>query len=489
MSLTDGGYVPPTDGSYISYIRGLLIYYVDSYGTKYYEIEPIYPGDIGPTLISPPTIASVKRDAALVKKNQAVTVTATVKPTSASVSSVKIYYTINGAADSTSMTRGTTDTTLYSGVIPACTADSSYVSYYLKASDLNNLSVTSPANINTSKYSYFAFDRALTIQDVRYSPFGSGYSGYNANSITGSGAITITGTVIADTSDIPGNHGSNPARVYIQNGSGPWSGILLGTVGDVGTTVLNLKRGDNVTATGSIIMSAYGTKIDTLTSLVVNSQNNSMPTPTVLTTGACGTSTLGVLTGEPYNGTLVTYNNIVVDSANADGPLYDYGEQYVSDGTTHSRLIWSDGNTTYLNAAGRTTTVAKGDKFTSVTGVLGYTHANYKLCPRKNADVIGYSTDIKKENDLHAAKFSLNQNYPNPFNPSTTISYSIPTTGMVMLRVFNILGQEVRTLVNQVQTNGNYRVSFNASTMPSGIYFYNLTSNNFSQVKKMILVK
>jgi hypothetical protein len=489
MSLTDGGYVPPTDGSYISYIRGLLIYYVDSYGTKYYEIEPIYPGDIGPTLISPPSIASVKRDVAIIKKNQAVTVTATVKATSASVSSVKIFYNLNGVADSVSMTKGTTDTTLFTGVIPACTADSSYVSFYVKASDLNNLSVTSPANINTSRYSYFALDRDLTVKEIRYSPFGSGYSGYNSGNIAGSKLITLTGTVICDTSDLPGNHGSNPARVYMQNGSGSWSGIMLGTAGDLGTQVITLSRGDNVTVTGQVVMSAYGTKIDTLTSLVVNSHGNPMPTPTVLTTGACGTSTLGVLTGEPYSGTLVTYQNVSVDSANADGPLYNYGEQYVTDGSTHSRIIWSDGGTTYCNDGTRATTVKIGDKFTSVTGVLGYTHSNYKLCPRKNEDVLGYKTDIKRENDLRAASYSLKQNFPNPFNPSTTISYSIPTTGLVTLKVYDVLGREVQTLVNQVQQNGNYRVSFNASSMPSGIYFYNLTSNNFSQVKKMILIK
>ena len=484
MSLTDGGYIPPADGSYISYIRGLLIWY----GT-YYEIEPVYPGDIGPTLISPPSIASVKRDSALVKKNQAVTVTAIVKPTSAAVSAVKVFYNVNGVADSVAMTRGVADTTIYTGVIPACTADSSFVNFYVKAVDLNNLSVTSPANINTSRYSYFALDRALTIQEIRYSPFGSGYSGYNANNIAGNSNVTLTGTIICDTSDVPGNHGSNPARVYMQNGSGAWSGILLGTVGDIGTQVITLLRGDNVTVTGKVMMSGFGVKIDTLTSLVVNSHNNPMPTPTVLTTGATGTSTLGILTGEPYNGTLVTYQNIQVDVANADGPLYDYGEQYVTDGTTHSRLIWSDGGTTYLNAAGRTTTVGLGDKFTSVTGVLGYTHAYYKLCPRKDADVIGYTTDIKRENNLSATKYALEQNYPNPFNPTTTISYSVPKTGMVTLKVYDVLGREVQTLVSQVQNNGNYRVSFNAASMPSGIYFYSLTSENFSQVKKMILVK
>ena len=486
LSLVPGGYIPPADGSYLKYIRGLLIWY----GTSY-EIEPIYPGDIGPVMISPPTISGVKRDAALVKKNQAVSVSATVKPTSASVSGVKLFYTVNGVVDSIAMSKGT-DTTLYSATIPACTADSSFVSFYVKATDLNNLSVTSPANITNSRYSYFAFDKALTIQHVKYSPFGTGYSGYNGNGIAPAQYVTVNGTVVGDTSDLPGNHGSNPARVYIQNGTGPWSGLLLGTKGDFGTTISALRRGDNITVTGRIAMTTNGTCMDSLTAAyVLNSSGNPMPAPNVLSPTATGTATLGILTGEPYNGTLVTYNNIVVDNANADGPLYNYGECYVNDGAvaTHSRIIWADGNTTYYNDASRVTNVKVGDKFTAITGVLGYTHGYYKLCPRKNDDVVGYVSDVKKENDLRANNYSLNQNYPNPFNPSTTISYSIPVTGMVTLKVFNTLGQEVKTLVSQVQNNGNYRVTFDASSVPSGIYFYSLTANNFAQVKKMILIQ
>lgn len=476
-SLITGGYVPPANGSYISYIRGILLLY----GT-YFEILPLYPGDIGPVTSSPPTIANVKRDQGIVKKNQAVTVTATIKGTTSFVKNARIIYDINGVADSVDMVKSGVDTTLYTGVIPACTADSSFVSFYVKAYDNNNLSVTNPATIATSRFSYFAFDRALTVKDVRYSPFGSGYSGYNAYK------VTLNGVVVADTSDIPGNHGSNPARVYMQGGSGAWSGIMIGTIGETGVKVLNLKRGDNVTLSGTAMISSYGTKIDSLTALTVNSSNNPMPTPTVLTTGACGTSTLGILTGEPYNGSLVTYQNLNVDVANADGSV-NYGESYVTDGSTHSRIIWSDGNTTFCNDGTRATNVSTGDKFTAVTGLLGYTHGYYKLCPRKNDDVVGYLSDIKLDNKLNATEYALRQNYPNPFNPATTINYSIPKTGMVTLKVYDVLGREIQTLVNQVQNNGNYKVTFNAASLPSGIYFYSLLSDNFSQVKKMILIK
>ena len=85
--------------------------------------------------------------------------------------------------------------------------------------------------------------------------------------------------------------------------------------------------------------------------------------------------------------------------------------------------------------------------------------------------------------------YSLSQNYPNPFNPTTTISYSIQRNGLVSLKVYDILGTEVASLVNEIQEAGSYSVTFNALEMPSGIYFYTLTSGNFMDTKKLILLK
>ena len=85
--------------------------------------------------------------------------------------------------------------------------------------------------------------------------------------------------------------------------------------------------------------------------------------------------------------------------------------------------------------------------------------------------------------------YALNQNYPNPFNPNTTITYDIREAGHVTLTVFDILGREVVNLVNGNQTAGSYSVEFNASTLSSGIYFYQLKVNDFSDLKKMVVLK
>jgi hypothetical protein len=87
------------------------------------------------------------------------------------------------------------------------------------------------------------------------------------------------------------------------------------------------------------------------------------------------------------------------------------------------------------------------------------------------------------------AKYSLSQNYPNPFNPGTSFSYAIPVSGNVSIKIYNILGQEVAKVFQGFQKSGTYTVNFNASKLSSGVYFYRLQSGQFSETKKMILMK
>jgi hypothetical protein len=86
-------------------------------------------------------------------------------------------------------------------------------------------------------------------------------------------------------------------------------------------------------------------------------------------------------------------------------------------------------------------------------------------------------------------KYSLSQNYPNPFNPVTKIQYQLPKNLMVTIKVFDILGKEIQTLVNQNQIAGTNKVYFDGSNLSSGIYFYKITAGEFTETKKMILVK
>lgn len=98
-------------------------------------------------------------------------------------------------------------------------------------------------------------------------------------------------------------------------------------------------------------------------------------------------------------------------------------------------------------------------------------------------------TDIKDDHQIIPTVYKLNQNYPNPFNPSTIINYQIPEEGFITLKVYDIIGKEVKTLINENKPAGSYNVKFDASDLSSGIYIYRIRANNFVQSRKMLLIK
>jgi len=97
-------------------------------------------------------------------------------------------------------------------------------------------------------------------------------------------------------------------------------------------------------------------------------------------------------------------------------------------------------------------------------------------------------TDVEMENEI-PIEFALHQNYPNPFNPSTVIKFQVSSYQFVNLKIYDILGKEVATLVNEEKPAGRYKATFNASNLSSGVYIYKLQAGNFSEIRKMILMK
>ena len=98
-------------------------------------------------------------------------------------------------------------------------------------------------------------------------------------------------------------------------------------------------------------------------------------------------------------------------------------------------------------------------------------------------------TIINENNESPVTQVYLSQNYPNPFNPVTLINYQIPERGLVTIKVFDLLGNEVKTLVNEFKEMGSYNINFKAEDLSSGIYIYKISVNNYIASKKMILVK
>jgi hypothetical protein len=118
-------------------------------------------------------------------------------------------------------------------------------------------------------------------------------------------------------------------------------------------------------------------------------------------------------------------------------------------------------------------------------GLFGL-NTGYGVWKRSLASLLGVKQSVQQS---LPKTFALNQNYPNPFNPSTTIAYALPQAAVVTLKVYDVLGREVATLVNEKKIAGSYSVSFDGSRFASGVYFYRLTSGNDVQTKRMMLIK
>ncbi len=150
-------------------------------------------------------------------------------------------------------------------------------------------------------------------------------------------------------------------------------------------------------------------------------------------------------------------------------------------------------SSTGVPAAAATFHQGSGSVFTYPVTVVGT--YNYQCDVHFSLGMIGSFTASQAtgiENDrtsLRPDAFSLEQNYPNPFNPATTISFSLPSKSFVSMKVFNVIGIEVATVVSEELPAGNYTMQWHADGLSSGVYFYRLQAGSFSETKKLILLK
>lgn len=518
-------WTPPTVGATVNYIRGVIINgaYADGPGGTYpYVIVPIYPNDFVLTN-APPIIGSVTRLPGVPKPADSVQVNASVIDTLdnvLSIDSVQLAYRINKGSY-TFKKMSNTGSIFYTKMPPQPLG--TLVEYFIRAKD--NLGAVRLSPPDTSKSTYFYYVRnsdTMTIKDIQYTPNNGGYSSYNGYD------VITTGVVTCDTSDIPafqfsssGGSQSSPRRVIIQDPAiaGGWSGIWIsGNPTDI------LQKGQKVRVKGTVSEANGMTSMIVATAgdLTIISSNNPLPVYEIITPGVVANNKVdGDTTAEKWESVLVRFaNQCVISCINAPSntgctstiPIPDssfrrnYGEIFVLNAgeNVEARVELQDGNHSFVN--GWDSALANWyhpnypgnllyqfDGISGLQGVLYYGFSHYKLVPTKNAD-FGQVIGIKDPSIQSPSIYWLNQNYPNPFNPSTNIVYNIPTASEVTLKIYNLLGQEVKTIVHGIQNAGKYTVKFNGANLASGMYIYVLEANSFEgqkfrDVKKMVLVK
>jgi hypothetical protein len=264
--------------------------------------------------------------------------------------------------------------------------------------------------------------------------------------------VTVTGLATTDS-------GNYPDRFAIQDGEGPWSGVFVQDPGIV-------MRGDEVTVTGTVAETGGLTEISPVDEIVVESSGNPLPPPEMLAPGVISTS-------ESYEGVLVEAENVTVTDAS----------------DPQNWQITSDGSCRVGHWGGYMYVPMLGNEL-NVTGVVGSLEELLKLQPRDGADIVP-ATGVSDERPTIV---SLSQNLPNPFRGTTGISYTLPGDCDVVLQVYNVAGQVVRTLVNGTQPAGEWNIVWDGKddhTQPvsNGVYFYSLKAGGKTIGKRMVLIQ
>jgi len=469
-------------GSRLDSISG----YIGTYnGNGMYGINPINSSWVYVAANVPPTISTWKKSKKYYSPSEGVTINFSAGDADGTISSVELFYRTSVSASFTKVFPAKGTGNEYSQVIPAVNQDSAFVEFYIEATD--NLSGKSRQPINEN-YAYWVLSKSPTIQAIQFSRKGDTESYFKGDTLTVTGIVTSTRQDIGD--------------VYIQNGSGPWSGIQI-----FGARSDTFKLGDKIELTATVDEFSGKTelKYTKVTDFKILARKQPVPPATLVPTDSIRN---GGPWAEAYEGVLVKLANVFVVNTNSNIAIdgKSRGEFLVSekDGSPFGLAVDDKANRTnhilpYLNTLNLDYTLTKADsaktllvlgqKFESLTGIIDAFFLSYYLEPRDSAD-FGLHSGVNVAEGTPAT-FKLLQNYPNPFNPSTTIEFSLPVSQKVTLSVYNLIGQKVATLINsQMMQASTHRISFDASNLASGVYFYQLRAGNNSIItKKMMLIK
>jgi len=468
---------PPPVGSLVQSMEGWLYHHYGSNDdSTAYKLCPLYVEDIE-FGSGPPSITGLSREpCAPTSSDNEVAVSCVILDNS-TISEALVYYSVDGS-DHVSVAMTSDDDSTFTGVIPVASGNTVY--YYITATD-DGADQSEP---KTSIYPYdieheqlgFHVTDDLTVDMIQETPWSAGntlYEGCN---------VTLTGIVTADTAQ----YNSVYSAYAFQNGSGQWNGLIFDT-----DAIVQISRGDDVTVTGLVTEYAHGDEfgyqLDGNTRLIhsdvtVNSSGNDTPAPVV---ASCEDLAQTAEEVESYEGVLVKLENVTVSSVNT----YDWS---ITDGTGFEALI--DDDMANMAADNFLSTLAEGQGLESVMGIFNFSYGTYKIQIR-DLDDVGQTVGIDDNVKVNPYEYVLHDNFPNPFNPETQIRFSMGGQENVKLVIYDVMGRQVRSLLNgESYAPGFHVVHWNGmdnkgQKIPSGMYIYRIKAGDFIADKKMLLVK
>lgn len=477
--------LPPL-GTIADSIRGWIYHHFGGYAdSTAYKIAPLYLSDIvwG---IGPPAITNQERNLGIPSSTDIVTVQADVA-TNLTISEVALYYEVMGvSADYTKVVMNNVGGETYAGDIPE-QADGSFVNYYIVATDDQNQSTTLPADTSVQNLCYKVIDGVPAIYDIQYTPWSVADTPFEGAN------VEITGIVTVDT------NANNIFGAYcIQDDEAEWSGIFVDLINE------DLKRGDEITVFGTVTEynppPAYDFQWDNNTVILTDSfkvlgSGNSV-NPMLYSTGQltdfdAGAEPLEGVLVKVMNATLIRVNGYDVTFDDGTGECRVDGDFMLARDQDANNIFYVNDADGYLVAFGDT--IRPGDKVNYIQGVFIYSYGTYKIELRDNDD-FGVVVGINPDFEPIPLSYNLKQNFPNPFNPSTRIYFEVPQTHKVKMVIYNILGQKVRTLVDENFNAGRHIINWDGRNdigiqVPTGIYIYRIKAGDFISSRKMLMVK
>ncbi|MFN0274879.1 MAG: T9SS type A sorting domain-containing protein [Chitinophagales bacterium] len=430
-SETPDEYTAPTVGTYLSYVKGIL---VEAITSTEYTLAPLVLSDVGPSLATPPTITDITRNPVVATSTETVTISANIIDLDGTVASADLYYSYGiGSTSFTSVAMSNTGD-IYSGNIPGPGTDGEYVNFYIEAFDSEGNSIETPPA--SAPETYIVLDGGITsISQIQFTPFENGNSLFTNDSITTDLDITAIVTASKQLYDLN--------LLTLQDSEDAWSGIFVISV--PGDNTENLYRGDELHITGAKVIENFGQT--SLTNLVYTKISDKNPLP-AFTEGLVPVDidTKVFLASEPYEGMLVKFENVFQTMENADptatDPVYGFGEWRMNTTNTPDIGLRVDDVAYQVFFEFGVDSLDEGDELAFIQGVLAYSFGNYKLEPRDLNDIAGFSTIYP--NSITAFNLSSIGVNGTVNEAAGTISLVAPT------------GTDVSSLVPSISFTGQY---------------------------------
>ncbi|HZG01195.1 MAG TPA: T9SS type A sorting domain-containing protein, partial [Chitinophagales bacterium] len=473
ISFTPAAFDTPQVNSLLSFIRGIVVQKTVS-GVSQYTIAPITLGDIGPATAAAPVVSNVVEMIVVPTTSQDQTITASIVDPDGSVGSATLHYAV-GLGSTTFMTAPMTNTSgnTWSGTIPAVSTDSTYVIYFISATDNDGNTTNFPNTSATNSYYLVLSTGINSISDIQFNPLSINDSPYRNTKLNG---VSVQGTVTATTAL------NDLGFVVIQDGVAPWSGISFANNVNVqsGPAASTLQRGDRLLVTSARVFENFGfTRLDTVAYTVISSGN---PLPSPIMNVNIDSVSLGKYNyTEVYESMLLEYTDVYVTSLNPDAATGgDFGEWAIYESTTPGNQLRVDDYSNDIFDTFHTDSLTLNQPLDFIRGILAFANGNWKLLPRNKDDIAGFFTvsSVRGVDAYHAIDV-----FPNPASSELNVRFA-NVNGDVNWTMTDATGRVMNA--SSFRVNGGDAYTVPMEKFAAGVYFIRVQTHQGVQTVQVV---